>query len=190
MPQATWRGAVIADSDDIALVEGNAYFPIASVKMDHLRESATTVPTYCHWRGIAHYYDISVDGDVNAGAAWTYGKTYTASRIITDRIAFWNGVDVLGAPVGSGLVEPVPSLRDGRTGWEALCWLIRHGDQDACAEEEITANADLAPTELPAAWAHNDVQRYATRYEWALEGGNGEPLRIVSTGPGPYTPQH
>ena len=48
MPQATWRGAVIADSDDIALVEGNAYFPIVSVKMERLRESATTVPTYCH----------------------------------------------------------------------------------------------------------------------------------------------
>ena len=82
---------------------------------------------------------------------------------------------MLGAPAGTGLAEPQPSLRDGRTGWEALCWLIRHGDQDAYAEEEITANTDLAPAELPAVWAHNDVQRYATRYGWALEGGNGVP---------------
>ena len=185
MPQAIWDNAVIAESDDIEMVEGNAYFPIASVKMEHLHESTATVPTYCHWKGIAYYYDVSVDGDVNVGAAWTYRTPYTVSRVITDHIAFWNGVEVLGAPAETGLVEPLPSLRDGRIGWEALCWLIRHGDQDAYAEEEITANTDLAPAELPVAWAHNDVQRYATRYEWALEGGDGVPLRIVSTGPGP-----
>ena len=86
--------------------------------------------------------------------------------------------------------EPLLSLRDRRTGWEALCWLIRHRDQDAYAEEKITTNTDLAPAELPAGWGHNDVHRYATRYEWVLEGGNGEPLRIVSTGPGPSAPQH
>ena len=78
MSQAIWRGAVIVDGDDVALVEENADFPIASVKMDHLHKSATTVPTYCHWEGIAYYYHISVDGDVNAGAAWTYGTPYTA----------------------------------------------------------------------------------------------------------------
>ena len=84
--------------------------------------------------------------------------------MITDHIAFWNGVEVLGALAGTGLVEPRPSLRDGRTGWEALRWLIRHGDQDTYAEEEITANTDLAPTGLPVASAHNNVQRCTTRY--------------------------
>ena len=69
MPQAIWDNAVIAESDDIEMVEGNAYFPIASVKMEHLHESTATVPTYCHWKGIAYYYDVSVDGDVNVGAA-------------------------------------------------------------------------------------------------------------------------
>ena len=87
MSQAIWRGAVIADCDNIELVEGN-YFPFASVKMEHLRESTWTASTYCHWKGIACYYDISVDGDVNAGAAWTYRTPYTVSRVITDHIAF------------------------------------------------------------------------------------------------------
>ena len=82
-------------------------------------------------------------------------------------------------------LNPCRACGTGESDGEALCWLIRHGDQDAYAEEEITANTDLAPAELPLAWAHNDVQRYATRYEWALEGGDGVPLRIVSTGPGP-----
>ena len=48
MPHAIERGAVITDSDDGALMEGNAYFPIALVNMDHLRQSATTAPPFCH----------------------------------------------------------------------------------------------------------------------------------------------
>ena len=44
MPQAIWQGAFIAERNDIDLVEGNAYFPVPSVKMEHLRESAPTIP--------------------------------------------------------------------------------------------------------------------------------------------------
>lgn len=97
---------------------------------------------------------------------------------------------MVAAPAGTGLVEPLPSLRDGRTEWAAPYWLIRRGDQDAYAKEEITANTDLFPAELLAAWAHRDVQRYATRYEWALEGGNSDPLQIVRGRERPSTPQH
>ena len=153
MSKAIWRDCIIANSDDVALVKGNAYFSIAPAKVDYLSESATTLPTYFHWKGIAHFYDFSVDEDDNAGAAWTYGEPYTASRVITGRIAFCNGFEVLCAPAGVALVELLPSPRDGRTGWEAP----RHGDQDANPEAEITANTDLSPVQLPAAWAHNDM---------------------------------
>ena len=186
MAKAIWNGTVIADSDDIALVEGNAYFPVSSIKEGVLSDSSQTTPTFCHWKGIAEYYDISVDGETNEGAAWFYDKPYPASSVIKDRIAFWKGVEVTGAPDGTGLVELLPSQRDGRTRWEALCWLMRHGDQEAYTEEEITANTDLTPEDLPDAWAHNDVERFACRYEWTLEGGNGAPYTLVSTGPGPY----
>ena len=47
MPQAIWDNAVIAESDDIEMVEGNAYFLIASVKRS-ISTSTVTVPTYCH----------------------------------------------------------------------------------------------------------------------------------------------
>ena len=86
MPQAIWHDAIIASE--------------LGKNPDRVRTK--TVPTYCHWKGIAYYYDISVDGDVNAGAAWTYRTPYTVSRVITDHIAFWNGVEVLGAPAGTG----------------------------------------------------------------------------------------
>ncbi|ABY25196.1 uncharacterized conserved protein [Renibacterium salmoninarum ATCC 33209] len=36
MAKAIWNGEVIAESDDIELVEGNKYFPLASVRSDVL----------------------------------------------------------------------------------------------------------------------------------------------------------
>ena len=32
--RATWQGATIAESDDTVVVEGNHYFPVASVNGD------------------------------------------------------------------------------------------------------------------------------------------------------------
>ena len=82
MAKAIWNGVMIAESDDIALVEGNAYFPAESVAWDHLRKSGETAPTYCHWKGFASYYDIVVDGAENKGAVWTYEEPYQEAETI------------------------------------------------------------------------------------------------------------
>jgi len=42
MVKATCRGVVIAESEDTVVVEGNHYFPVDSVKRDHLGASETT----------------------------------------------------------------------------------------------------------------------------------------------------
>ena len=39
MAKATWNGAVLAESDNSILVEGNIYFPPDSVKREFLRDS-------------------------------------------------------------------------------------------------------------------------------------------------------
>src|SRR5205823_5232768 len=49
--KATWNGAVLAESDDTVVVEGNHYFPPDSIKREHLRESETH--TVCPWKGTA-----------------------------------------------------------------------------------------------------------------------------------------
>ena len=49
MTTATWNGTVIAESDDIVTVEGNAYFPREAVRDDVLRPSDTD--TVCPWKG-------------------------------------------------------------------------------------------------------------------------------------------
>jgi uncharacterized protein (DUF427 family) len=66
MTTASWNGVVIAESDDIVIVEGNAYFPREAVRDDVLRPSETH--TLCPWKGIASYYNLDVDGAVNRDA--------------------------------------------------------------------------------------------------------------------------
>ena len=90
--KATWKGAVLAESDETVVVEGNHYFPADSIKREHFRESATH--TTCPWKGLASYYDVVVGGDVNADAAWYYPEPKDAAREIKDRVAFWRGVRV------------------------------------------------------------------------------------------------
>ncbi|MCF6506253.1 DUF427 domain-containing protein [Blastococcus sp. MG754426] len=92
MTTATWNGVVIAESDDIVTVEGNAYFPRGSVRADVLRPSETH--TVCPWKGTASYFTLEVDGQQNPDAAWFYPEPETAAREITDRVAFWRGVEV------------------------------------------------------------------------------------------------
>ena len=82
MTEAVWSGVTLAQSDDIALVEGNAYFPAPAVNWSHLRESVDVRATYCHWKGFAKYYDVIVDDAENKGAAWIYEEPYPESIII------------------------------------------------------------------------------------------------------------
>jgi uncharacterized protein (DUF427 family) len=92
MPKAVWNGAVIAESDDTVVVEGNHYFPAASLNRELLTESSQQ--SVCPWKGTASYYDVTVDGRSNPGAAWFYPEPKDAAAEIRDRVAFWRGVSV------------------------------------------------------------------------------------------------
>ena len=92
MTTASWNGVVVAESDDIVTVEGNAYFPRDAVREDVLRPSDSH--TICPWKGTASSYDLEVDGAVNKDAVWYYPAPKDAAREITDRVAFWHGVEV------------------------------------------------------------------------------------------------
>lgn len=94
MTKAVWNQAVIAEAaqEDIVVVEGNRYFPATSVNSAMLRPSATH--TTCPWKGVASYYDVVVDGQVNKDAAWYYPEPKDAAKEIAGRVAFWRGVTV------------------------------------------------------------------------------------------------
>jgi uncharacterized protein (DUF427 family) len=94
--QATWNGAVIAESERTVVVEGNHYFPPEDVKREYLEPSSRH--SFCFWKGRASYYDVVVDGERNRTAGWYYPNPSPAARTFKDHVAFWGGVRVRRAP--------------------------------------------------------------------------------------------
>lgn len=92
MAKATWRGAVLAESRECRLVEGNHYFPPEALRLEYFVPSVTH--TRCGWKGTASYYDIVVDGHHNRDAAWYYPEPEPAAVDIRGYVAFWRGVTV------------------------------------------------------------------------------------------------
>ena len=92
MVRAHWNGAVIAESDDTVVIDGNHYFPVDHVDHAFLVPSDTT--TVCPWKGRASYHSIVVDGKTNRDAAWYYPSPSSAASVIAGRIAFWHGVKI------------------------------------------------------------------------------------------------
>lgn len=90
--KAIWNESVIAESDDIVTVEGNAYFPEASLNKSFITPSSLT--SGCPWKGTANYYSLKVDGKTNENAVWYYAEPKTAAAEIKGRVAFWKGVIV------------------------------------------------------------------------------------------------
>lgn len=92
--RAMLDGVVIAESDDVRFVEGMPYFPADSVDHDKLVVSPTT--SRCFWKGKAHYWHVEAGDDLAANAAFSYPAPWPlARRLVSDRIAFWQGVDVV-----------------------------------------------------------------------------------------------
>jgi len=104
--KAIWKGTVLAEGEDIVLVEGNCYFARDNVRWDYFKPVSET--TFCGWKGTANYYDIEVGGQVNAGAAWYYKDPMPAAEEIRNRVAFWKGVKVVSGPEARKGPEPPP----------------------------------------------------------------------------------
>lgn len=93
MVKAKWKGVVLAESDRCQMVEGNYYFPPDSLQSEYFKPSSTQ--TTCPWKGVASYYNVVVDGEVNLDAAWFYPSTTTEqARSFEGYVAFWKGVEI------------------------------------------------------------------------------------------------
>lgn len=101
MMRATWNGAVLAESEDTVVVEGNHYFPADSLNITYFEPSSHR--STCPWKGVASYYDVVVDGQANQNAAWFYPDPKAAAKEIRGRVAFWHGVKVSGGRQGQGV---------------------------------------------------------------------------------------
>lgn len=92
MKKAIWNGQVIAESNATVNIEGNAYFPMDSIKKEFFKNSETS--TVCHWKGTASYFTIEVDGKENQDAAWFYPEVSDLAKSIKNHVAFWKGVQI------------------------------------------------------------------------------------------------
>ena len=91
--KAIWNETVIAESDDTVVVEGNHYFPQESIKSELFHKTETN--TMCPWKGMASYYSVTVNGKTNTDCAWYYPLPSKEAEKLKDRVAFWNGVQVI-----------------------------------------------------------------------------------------------
>jgi uncharacterized protein (DUF427 family) len=92
MVKAIWEGTVLAETEDIVVLEGNSYFPANAIHQEYFMPSRHT--TFCPWKGTANYYDVEVNGKKNPAAAWYYPEPSPAANEIRGRVAFWRGVEV------------------------------------------------------------------------------------------------
>ena len=91
--QAIFNGTVIAQSDDIVMVDGNPYFPRSSMREDFYRASDHT--SVCGWKGTARYWDVVVGDQVISNAVWAYDNPKPDAESIRERFAFYRGKGVV-----------------------------------------------------------------------------------------------
>ncbi|MGD1840404.1 MAG: DUF427 domain-containing protein [Thermonemataceae bacterium] len=90
--KAIWKDTIIAESDQTIVVEGNHYFPKASIKEEYFEPSKTE--SVCPWKGTASYYNVVVAEETNKDAAWYYPQASDLAKNIENYVAFWKGVEV------------------------------------------------------------------------------------------------
>ena len=90
--QATLNGTVLAESDDIVMVDGNPYFPREAMNAKFFRDSRLT--TVCGWKGTARYWDVVVGDQVITNVVWAYDCPKPDAEKIRERFAFYRNKGV------------------------------------------------------------------------------------------------
>lgn len=94
MTKAIFDGVVVAQSDEVRVVEGISYFPSESVDLETLIDSPQT--SRCFWKGKASYWHVAGETEIAQNAAFTYHQPWPlARRLVSERIAFWQGVEIV-----------------------------------------------------------------------------------------------
>ena len=98
--KAVVNGTVIAEApvEDLIKIEGNWYFPPASVKSELLEKSPT--PYTCPWKGECQYFTVNAGGQRLQDRAWSYPTPYPTAfdrvgKDYSNYVAFWKDVRVV-----------------------------------------------------------------------------------------------
>ncbi len=90
--KAIFNGVVVAESDDTVLVEGEHYFPEASLKREYTSFSNHRTS---NWMGQARYHSLLVNGELKPDAVWYYPEPSDSASQVKGRVAFARGVDIV-----------------------------------------------------------------------------------------------
>lgn len=87
-----------ASTEDLIKIEGNWYFPPASVNSDLLVSSAT--PYTCAWKGECQYFSVKSGDQLLQDRAWSYPEPFPGSvdrvgKDFANYVAFWKEVKVV-----------------------------------------------------------------------------------------------
>jgi len=91
--KATLNGKVVAESQDVVEAGGYHYFPRSAVHMDWLHKAAKTESDLECPHGV-QFYDVVIDGERHARAAWSYEDPRPAMQKVAGRFGFWQDVQV------------------------------------------------------------------------------------------------
>lgn len=90
--RAAYRGHVIADSDDVLILQEGAMAPVAYFPRDDIEMgyfARTERSTHCPFKGDAAYYTLTLEGEVMENVAWTYEDPLPGATQIDGRLAFY-----------------------------------------------------------------------------------------------------
>lgn len=87
-----------APEEDLISIEGNWYFPPASVHREYLVESPT--PYTCPWKGECQYFTVTAGERELPDRAWSYPHPYPTGiervgKDFSDYVAFWKEIRVV-----------------------------------------------------------------------------------------------
>jgi uncharacterized protein (DUF427 family) len=91
--KAVLKDRVIAESDDIVQHGGYAYFPNGHVRVELLEKAGKTASDLRCPHGV-QFYDVVIDGERHARAAWRYEAPRPSMKHVADRFGFWEDVEV------------------------------------------------------------------------------------------------
>ncbi len=90
--RVVFAGVTIADTTDGFRVLETSHPPNYYLPPDDVIDGClerTQRSSYCEWKGMAHYYDVTVDGRVAPDAAWGYHTPNRAFARIAGYVAFY-----------------------------------------------------------------------------------------------------
>lgn len=96
MSKASFRGVLLAESEDVEIVEGKYRFPPETIKSEYFMDAA--LQTICHWKGTASYKNIVAAEKILENAAWYYAEPKAAAQNISSYFAFDKSKGILIDP--------------------------------------------------------------------------------------------